>query len=469
MTPGRRLHQCAILIIVIALALTAGACGIGSRTDESALQGEHTAPTTTVTLETDIQQPSAPSGELRLWWSSRETLNPLLDDSESGQAVNRLIFDGLFQIDHDQQIQPGLANRLVVLDDSDGRVVDIYLTADNLFHNGLPVTADDVKANLDFILENSERSPFAASLADISASEVIADNILRLILNRPSPWLAYALNFPVIPAASLTSAPYDLVPGTGLFQMSGYSANDGLILTRNRTSEQPGDLENIRVRTYDNLTEALKALSDDQIDLLNLPPDQYDRYRMRDSLRFEQYAADEIIFLAYNTNYSRILSDDGRLLYVKKLLTADSPIFSGREGEFYPVNLPMPADSFLIEESSSDYRSILSAVTASNWPDAPGLLTILTPEHDRVRSWLATAIAGLLAQSGIETMIVQSPEASFSADLLSGQYDIAVLKATLPPEPDPTWLYGPRRPVAYEALGRIEGEGLQEENRKRGR
>ncbi len=58
------------------------------------------------------------SGELRLWWSKRQILNPLLDNSQSGQSVNGLIFDGLFSVDEHQMIQPALADKMFRTDSS---------------------------------------------------------------------------------------------------------------------------------------------------------------------------------------------------------------------------------------------------------------------------------------------------------------------------------------------------------------
>ncbi len=48
-------------------------------------------------------------------------------------------------------------------------------------------------------------------------------------------------------------------------------------------------------------------------------------------------------------------------------------------------------------------------------------------------------------------------EAAFRAALLSGQFDIAILEARLPLEPDVTWLYGADRPEAYSLLDQIAG------------
>jgi len=96
---------CLLLTLLVALsgsALTAcstngGGSGktdaTGSQTTASA--AHETAESTATTDDWSAIRPNAPSGELRLWWSRRSNLNPLLDSSESGLAIHRLIFQGL--------------------------------------------------------------------------------------------------------------------------------------------------------------------------------------------------------------------------------------------------------------------------------------------------------------------------------------------------------------------------------------
>ena len=134
------------------------------------------------------QKPDMASGELRLWWSKRQILNPLLDNSQSGQSVNGLIFDGLFSVDEHQMIQPALADKMFRTDSSKS-AVDIRLAAGFEFHNNQPVTAADVKACIDFIKANSDQS-LTLQLSGVIEAEVVDDLTIRLLWNsRIRGWL----------------------------------------------------------------------------------------------------------------------------------------------------------------------------------------------------------------------------------------------------------------------------------------
>jgi ABC-type transport system substrate-binding protein len=104
----------ALLIACVFLTMTLAGC-LGSSPSTTA--GQTGSATTASAFATHATTrtgsvPDKASGTLRLWWSKRQSLNPLLDASASGQAANDLIFEGLFRIDKQQRLQPRLARVL---------------------------------------------------------------------------------------------------------------------------------------------------------------------------------------------------------------------------------------------------------------------------------------------------------------------------------------------------------------------
>ncbi len=144
--------------------LAFSACSIEQNVPAVTGEPRNTIETSSEQEALPAQKPDMASGELRLWWSKRQILNPLLDNSQSGQSVNGLIFDGLFSVDEHQMIQPALADKMFRTDSSGNPAVDIRLAAGFEFHNNQPVTAADVKACIDFIKANSDQSPYALQL-----------------------------------------------------------------------------------------------------------------------------------------------------------------------------------------------------------------------------------------------------------------------------------------------------------------
>ena len=52
-----------------------------------------------------LNQQRGDSGPLRVWWTPVEDLNPLLNESRSGQAANDLIFEGLLSRQEDGRLE----------------------------------------------------------------------------------------------------------------------------------------------------------------------------------------------------------------------------------------------------------------------------------------------------------------------------------------------------------------------------
>jgi peptide/nickel transport system substrate-binding protein len=449
----------ALLIACVFLTMTLAGC-LGSSPSTTA--GQTGSATTASAFATHATTrtgsvPDKASGTLRLWWSKRQSLNPLLDASASGQAANDLIFEGLFRIDKQQRIQPRLA--LVLNSQADGLQIQIHLDASRVFHDGSPVTAADVKGCIDFILAHPDLSPFAASLNKIAVVTVVDEHTLQLTLTTADPWLATALTFPVIPAKYLAVNKLELVPGTGPFRMSSYSATAGLLLVKNSETDDPAELRTIRLLEFSSLSEAMQAFESDQIDLVILPPDEYNRYLPRNSMRFEQYSSNQLVFLAYNTKQKHTLSDDARLLFIKRLLTPDAIAAAGAADWGENTAVPLPGSSYLLYEQGAA-EPLLEDLGPGKWQANKGKLILLLPENNRYAEKISAMLGMMLDSAGIGWQINRLPVEAYRIALNEGSYDLALMEANMPVEPDPTWLYRDDRPAGYDGLNLIAGEGL---------
>ena len=86
-------------LLLLAVGWLFSACSIEQNVPAVTGEPRNTIETSSEQEALPAQKPDMASGELRLWWSKRQILNPLLDNSQSGQSVNGLIFDGLFSVD----------------------------------------------------------------------------------------------------------------------------------------------------------------------------------------------------------------------------------------------------------------------------------------------------------------------------------------------------------------------------------
>jgi len=133
---------------------------------------------------------------------------PLLNDplaDPSGRALIGLLFDGLMRVGADGLVEPALAAAYEV--DPTGEVYTFSLRRDVRWHDGTPLSADDVV----FTLRALQSLADPGDPADRAWQEVLVDRIddytVRATLARPyAPFLALA-RAPILPAHLLGGTP----------------------------------------------------------------------------------------------------------------------------------------------------------------------------------------------------------------------------------------------------------------------
>ena len=91
---------------------------------------------------------ASPSGQITIAGANVETLNPLLSESNYETTVLNCIFSQLIRLTDTGQLIPDLATAVPTVKNGgiskDGKVVTFHLRKDAKWHDGQPVTADDV-------------------------------------------------------------------------------------------------------------------------------------------------------------------------------------------------------------------------------------------------------------------------------------------------------------------------------------
>jgi len=136
-------------------------------------------------------------------------LNPLLDWSNpADRDINRLIFSGLIRFDSHGLPQADLAESWGTTED--GTVYNFTLRPNAVWHDGAPVTTEDVIFTVDLI--KGEGSLFPQDIKDLwSQIEIneLNDENFQLILPEPfAPFLDY-VTFGILPRHLLESVPPD--------------------------------------------------------------------------------------------------------------------------------------------------------------------------------------------------------------------------------------------------------------------
>ncbi len=128
-------------------------------------------------------------------------------------------------------------------------------------------------------------------------------------------------------------------------------------------------MERIRVIPYAGPMDALKALEEDQIDLIDLSPDLYHKMSLRGSLRFDHYLSGDLVFCSTIPIRRRVLADENRLAFVKRILTAAAVHQTGRFPTTEQAEIPLPQSSFILADGYLLSEAESADTIESVWPE----------------------------------------------------------------------------------------------------
>ena len=163
--------------------------------------------------------------------SAPVTLDPRFSTDAISSRINRLIYRQLIDFDAASQPTPSLATWKKLTP----KQYRFYLQSEyRTFHDGTRLTAHDVKATFDSILDEAAGAPHRATLHMISSISVVDENTVDFHLNTDDPLFPGYLEIGILPAAQIKQdRSFNTQPiGSGPFRFLSWETNDRLRLQR---------------------------------------------------------------------------------------------------------------------------------------------------------------------------------------------------------------------------------------------
>ena len=248
-------------------------------------------------------------------------LNPLLDwNNAADRSVNRLLFSGLIRFDERGLPQADLVEGWGVSED--GTIYNFTLREDAVWHDGTPVTSDD-------ILFTVERMQGAGSLypEDIKdlweKIEVTQLNDKNFKFTLPEPYVPFIdyLTFGILPKHLLDDVPLEQMPdaefninpvGTGPYRFDHLLVEDGqitgVVLTISDTyyGVEPY-LEQVVFRYYETSADALDAYRQGEVlSVSEITPDVLEAALEEPDLRVYTSRLPQMTFVLFNLNNAEV-------------------------------------------------------------------------------------------------------------------------------------------------------------------
>jgi len=158
------------------------------------------------------------------------TLDPRFATDAVSSRLVRLIYQPLIDFDEQSRPVPVIADWQQLSE----TLFRFELIKEAQFHHGKKVTAQDVWATYNSVLNNKPASPFRAQLASIDSITVINDRVIEFKLKQRDNLFISRMNIPIMPGDLINSRhDFSTQPvGSGNFKLGSWEAQGVLTLQR---------------------------------------------------------------------------------------------------------------------------------------------------------------------------------------------------------------------------------------------
>lgn len=247
-------------------------------------------------------------------------INPIYaQNSDIDRSLVELIFSGLMQYDGQGQIAPDLAESMEIKDD--GKIYELRLNDNLRWHDGEPLTADDIIFTFKTIQNSDYKSPLRANYLGIE-TEKIDENGVRFKLKTPYAGFAERLTVKILPKhvwenvspQNFLLTNYNLRPvGSGPFKFKDLkqdSSNKIISLSLTKFGNR-SHISQIAFKFFDTEKELVEAAKQGKIGGLSISnPDYYNIFANDSRLNEYSLSLPRYFAVFFNPDKSRFLNDN---------------------------------------------------------------------------------------------------------------------------------------------------------------
>lgn len=203
--------------------------------------------------------------------STADSMDPHAPVNTGDGARDINVFEPLVQFDHEYRIDYRLAQALE--HNEDATEWTIRLRPEARFSDGRPVTAEDVKATIERIVDPKDPKNMAGGMAMYRDAQVIDQHTLKVLLSSPNATLDDTFSqysFGIVPQDFDLAHPI----GAGPFRVKSFAPGQSTVLERNPhywNPEQPY-LDEVQLLNFTETDAAVNALLSSQVDCVAQVP-----------------------------------------------------------------------------------------------------------------------------------------------------------------------------------------------------
>ncbi|SLN76272.1 ABC transporter substrate-binding protein [Oceanibacterium hippocampi] len=356
-------------------------------------------------------------------------LNPAVQSGIATAVPGTQLFATPLRFDANWKPQPYLAEKWEVSDN--GLDITLHLRKNATFHDGKPVTSEDLAFSLETVKANH---PFKTMFAPVTSVETPDAHTAIIHLAHPHPAILLAMSsalLPVIPkhvygdGQDLKTHPANSAPvGSGPFRFVEFNPGENVILEKNPDYFIEGRpyLDKIIIKNYKDTTSLTLAMDKGEIDMYPFLEGARNINRLKENkdltVTSDGYAAvGPINWLAFNTKREILAKKEvrqaiayavDRNFITKALHAGASTIATG------PITPASPFYTVDVAKYDLDLDKSKAMLDAAGYPEKDGARFSLTidyiPGGDEQQKNVAEYIASQLKKIGIDLQVRAAPD-----------------------------------------------------------
>jgi peptide/nickel transport system substrate-binding protein len=387
-------------------------------------------------------RPPDPTGVTVVIDGGPSSLDPRRGSDEASRRVCDLLFNSLFRTGDDGGVVPDLALSAGQRDD---RTLEVILRAGVRFHDGRPLTSDDVAETYRSVLAGRVASFRRADLEAIDTIETPDARTLVFHMSRPFAPLVSNLTLPILPARGSDDPEHHPI-GSGPFRLVRYRKDEDLLLEAfDGYFEGRSRLSSVRLRILPSETSRLLEMLHGSGDLVvnDLAPEQFARLEGTPGFEVASRPGRNVVYLIFNLSHPALRDvrvrravaqalDRGAI--VRHLLLGKATLATGL---LPPGHWAYDAEARRFDHDPAAAQRLLDE---AGYPDPgggrPRLRLRYAASQGEISLQQAAVIQEDLARIGIAVEVRASEWATFYDDLRSGRFEMAVSNWTDIGDPD---------------------------------
>ncbi len=293
-------------------------------------------------------------------------VNPLLALSDADRDLVSLIYSGLMRKNPDGTLIPDLAESYDV--SKDGLTYTFTLKNKIYFHDGKPVTAEDILFTINEAKDPLIKSPIKGNWDGVSV-EIVDAKTIKFTLKRQYASFLENMTLGIMPEHVWKDSPVELNDaninpiGSGPYQVSDVSKqSSGIIDYYNLSLFKKFILgkpyiKNITLRFYPNENDLISALQNGEVNQVSsITPENAEMLKEK-GYRIESSVLPRVFGLFFNQNQAQIFTDKHVIEAINQAIDKDKIVTEVLKGYGVVINDPIPPNMIAYQKLSVEDKT----------------------------------------------------------------------------------------------------------------